>query len=130
MQRFKACSILFLVTISACTQQQANSQNALRPPIAIKDVSIIDVPGRPNFVFILVDDLDLLLGTVNYMPNLQEEIIESGLTIENFFITTPVCCPARVSFLKGQYAHNHEVYVVKQNGTRRVDNQWRLSNLS
>jgi arylsulfatase A-like enzyme len=66
--------------------------------------------SRPNILFILVDDLDLLLGTINHMPHLQIEIINNGASFENTFITTPICCPSRVSLLKGQFAHNHQIY--------------------
>ena len=43
------------------------------------------------------------------MPNLREELIEGGTTFENAFVTNSVCCPSRATFLRGQYAHNHQV---------------------
>ena len=32
-----------------------------------------------------------------------------GTSFESAFATTPLCCPSCVSFLRGQYAHNHGV---------------------
>ena len=62
--------------------------------------------GQPNFVLLLVDDLDWQL--VPHLSRLQQLAAE-GTRFENFFITTPICSPSRVSFLRGQYAHNHGV---------------------
>ena len=71
----------------------------------------------PNFVFILADDLredEMEVGFNRSLPGrrsaLQTELIDQGATLPNFFVTTPLCCPSRVSFLTGQYAHNHGVY--------------------
>lgn len=61
----------------------------------------------------MVDDLDVetmnVLIEKEAMPNLQENIINKGTTFKNSFVTTSVCCPSRVTFLTGQYAHNHGV---------------------
>ena len=99
-----------LLSLASCTPSSLNSQRDINPPEAISDATVQNMESRPNFLFILADDLDLLLGTIDFMPHLQKEIIGNGITFENSFITTPICCPARVSFLKGQYAHNHEIY--------------------
>src|SRR5439155_4970592 len=63
--------------------------------------------ARPNFIFILTDDLDA--RSVVCMPNVQRLLGDEGATFSNMFVTTPLCCPARSSFLRGQYAHNHGV---------------------
>lgn len=65
----------------------------------------------PNIVLIMADDLDLQLGTVATMPHLQALLVEEGLTLENFFVNASICCPSRASLLRGQYVHNHEVYI-------------------
>jgi arylsulfatase A-like enzyme len=76
-------------------------------PTAAADVEVIPNTNRPNIVFIMVDDLDAILGTTDYMPNLKTDIIDQGLTMQQFIITSPVCCPSRATFLRGQYTHNH-----------------------
>lgn len=62
---------------------------------------------QPNIVFILTDDQRY--DTLGYMPNLQSLVIDSGYTFKNAFVTTPLCCPSRVSIMTGQYAHEHGV---------------------
>ena len=77
--------------------------------------------GPPNIVLILVDDMrydEMELGFNRSLPGasaLETELIDKGTTFRNFFNTTPLCCPARASYLTGQYAHNHNVFA--NNGT-------------
>jgi len=73
------------------------------------DVQVIPKTNRPNILFILTDDLDAELGTANYMPHFQDLLVGRGLTMEDFYVTSPVCCPSRASILRGQYLHNHGV---------------------
>jgi N-acetylglucosamine-6-sulfatase len=63
--------------------------------------------NRPNFVVIVVDDLDI--SSVAYMPAVQRHLGDAGMFFSRFFATTPLCCPSRASILRGQYAHNHRV---------------------
>src|SRR5687768_13881236 len=67
--------------------------------------------GRPNIVFILLDDLraDALSCTGHPFvktPNIDRIGLE-GAIYRNAFVTTPLCVPSRASFLTGQYAHKH-----------------------
>ncbi|QJD29988.1 sulfatase family protein [Methylococcus geothermalis] len=65
-------------------------------------------PRLPSIVFILIDDLD--------MPTFQEQgVIDSllakhGTVFLNHFVNMSVCCPSRVTTLRGQYAHNTNIY--------------------
>ena len=63
-------------------------------------------PAPPNIILILADDLDLDLGTVDTMPNLQALVADQGVTLPNFFVNASICCPSRASMLRGQYVHN------------------------
>ncbi|MDZ4686196.1 MAG: sulfatase [Planctomycetaceae bacterium] len=73
----------------------------------------VESPGRPNIVFILIDDLrwDALGGTGHPFvktPNI-DRIGSEGARFRNAFVTTPLCLPSRASFLTGQYPHTHGV---------------------
>lgn len=65
--------------------------------------------SQPNFVFIITDDQDLKLDSLDYMPALHEQIISQGTTFANHFCTISICCPSRVSLLTGRAAHNTNV---------------------
>lgn len=80
-------------TMAASPTIVSTSTTALRP--------------RPNFVFVLTDDLDTSL--VQYMPKLEQLVRAEGLTFDNYFVSSAVCCPSRVSMLRGQLPHNTTV---------------------
>ncbi|MBN1146450.1 MAG: sulfatase [Anaerolineales bacterium] len=63
--------------------------------------------AKPNIVFILTDDLDA--ASIEYMPRLKSLIIDQGLTLTNFYISMPLCCPSRATILRGQYGHNTKI---------------------
>ncbi len=63
--------------------------------------------AQPNIVFIMSDDQDM--ATMQYMPRVQELLAAQGVTFENSFVTSPICCPSNVTALTGQYTFNHGV---------------------
>ncbi|KAI0968702.1 arylsulfatase-like protein [Xylaria arbuscula] len=65
--------------------------------------------GRPNIVFILTDDQDLHMGSLDYMPFVKEQLIDRGTSFRKHFCTTALCCPSRVSLWTGKAAHNTNV---------------------
>ncbi len=65
-----------------------------------------DLADVKNVVFVLVDDLDWNL--FNQIPRLVA-LKERGITFVNHTVTDSLCCPSRVSILRGQYIHNHKV---------------------
>ena len=63
--------------------------------------------ARPNVVVVMADDMRA--DDLRFMPHVRRLVAARGLTYENAFSPYPLCCPARASFLTGQYAHNHDV---------------------
>lgn len=64
---------------------------------------------RPNIVFILTDDQDLHMNSLDYLPHINKHIIEQGTLFKKHFCTTAICCPSRVTLLTGKAAHNTNV---------------------
>ena len=62
------------------------------------DVTVVPKSNRPNILFILTDDLDAKLGTLQYMPHLQQLMVSQGLMFNDFLIDTPLCCPSLFVF--------------------------------
>ena len=68
-------------------------------------------PSRPNVVVIIVDDMSFEL--LARMPNVRSLLVDHGLSFSNAFAVDPLCCPSRVSFLRGQYSHTTGEYNVQ-----------------
>jgi arylsulfatase A-like enzyme len=64
--------------------------------------------GRPNVVVIMTDDMRR--DDLRWMPKTRRLIARQGARFVNSFSPYPLCCPARASFLNGQYTHNHGVW--------------------
>jgi N-acetylglucosamine-6-sulfatase len=61
----------------------------------------------PNIVVIMVDDMPAHM--LAQMPLTRSAIGSAGVTFNQAFTEFSLCCPSRVTFLLGQYAHNHHV---------------------
>lgn len=66
-----------------------------------------DAVSQPNIVLILTDDQDVVLQGLIPMTATQKNLAFKGITFNNAFTSSPICCPSRASILSGQYAHNH-----------------------
>src|SRR3954462_7462560 len=80
---------------------------AMAAPLLAKD------EPRPNFLFILVDDLRFnapaCLGhPFVKTPNI-DRIAREGVTFTHAFVTTPLCSPSRASYLTGRWVRSHGV---------------------
>lgn len=69
---------------------------------------------KPNIVFIYTDDQAAwgigVHGNSQFVtPNL-DRLASEGAYFKNSFVTTPVCSPARVSQMTGQYASEYGIY--------------------
>lgn len=83
---------------------------ALMFPALICGFRVSD-PPRPNLVFLLSDDLAWDAADSVGRPRLElpslDRLAREGARFRNAFVTTSVCCPARLSFLTGRYVRNH-----------------------
>jgi len=62
---------------------------------------------RPNVVVLMTDDQTL--RSMRAMPRTRALIGDQGARFANSFVSNPRCCPARATFLTGQYSHNNGV---------------------
>ncbi len=70
-------------------------------------------PKRPNVLVLLTDDqrwdtLGCMGHPVLKTPNI-DRLAAEGVTFDNAFVTTAICCVSRASFITGRYAHHHRV---------------------
>lgn len=84
---------------------------AVLPAGQSREGSAHELPHRPNIVLVLTDDLDV--ESTSRIPRIQSLLTDRDTTFERAYVTTPSCCPSRVSVLTGKYAHNHTVYTNK-----------------
>src|ERR671921_645519 len=71
--------------------------------------SLAQTTPRPNIVFILGDDLRA--SDLDYMSNTRSLLVGQGVKFTKAWTTRSLCCPSSATTLRGQYAHNHEVWV-------------------
>jgi N-acetylglucosamine-6-sulfatase len=63
--------------------------------------------GRPNILVVMTDDQ--AKADVSKMPNVRRLLAARGTSFADAIDSFPLCCPARATFITGQYAHNHGV---------------------
>ena len=73
---------------------------------------------RPNVIVIDTDDMNVADMVV--MSKTLALLGGRGTTFSNSFVSYPLCCPSRATFLTGQYAHNHTVITDQRYG--QLDN--------
>ncbi|KAI3601354.1 arylsulfatase [Moniliophthora roreri] len=89
-----------LLSVQATSQLPAQSPNSTQRN------------QKPNIILIITDDQDVRTGTLEYMPKTRRTLGEQGITFERFYAPVSLCCPSRVSLLRAQYAHNHNITYV------------------
>jgi N-acetylglucosamine-6-sulfatase len=62
----------------------------------------------PNIVFILADDLDADAAAT--MEQVKALITDPGTRFDHHYVNVSLCCPSRVSTLRGQFAHNSGIF--------------------
>ena len=68
--------------------------------------------GPPNIVLILADDQRV--DQLSRMPTVQARLVDEGVSFSNAFVVDPLCCPARATILRGQYAHTTRIYGIRK----------------
>src|SRR3712207_943459 len=63
----------------------------------------------PNILFILTDDMKA--SDLEHMPYTKSLLVDQGVKFTKAWVTRSLCCPSRASTLRGQYTHNHGVWV-------------------
>ena len=60
--------------------------------------------ASPNVVVVMTDDLDV--ASMHVLKDTRRLLAQRGTSFVNSFVTTPLCCPSRSTFMTGLYAHN------------------------
>lgn len=63
--------------------------------------------SKPNVIFILTDDQTL--AEMQALPRTRALLGDQGATFDRAYISYPLCCPSRATFLTGEYMHNTNV---------------------
>lgn len=102
-------------TVSPASAAETTPSSAANPldgpapepsPTATPTTSAGSISEVRNVVLILADDLDTAL--FNQVPRLAA-LRDRGMSMLNQTVTDSLCCPSRVSIMRGQYIHNHRV---------------------
>jgi arylsulfatase A-like enzyme len=64
-------------------------------------------PRRYNVVVLMSDDQTL--ESMRVMRRTRISLGRAGATFNNHFVSYPLCCPSRATYLTGQFMHNHGV---------------------
>ncbi|KAF2259254.1 Arylsulphatase [Lojkania enalia] len=80
----------------------------MNPSDDLRDLEDV-ATNQPNIVFILSDDQDAKLNSLDYMPLLQKHLMSKGTHFQKHYCTVAWCCPSRVSLWTGKAAHNTNV---------------------
>ena len=63
--------------------------------------------SKPNVVVIMTDDQTV--EQLRVMTATRSLIGDAGARFDRSYVSFPLCCPSRATFLTGRYAHNHGV---------------------
>ncbi len=97
-----AAALLALLALSPCVFASAPPAASARTNQAAHAQD-----GSPNILVVMTDDM--AKSDVKFMPHVQRLLANKGTTFADAVDSFPLCCPARATFITGQYAHNHDV---------------------
>ena len=96
--RHAACAWLLMASVAVAVALAACSQS---------DAGAASTPQRPNIVVFMTDDQTV--AELGGMPRTRKLMERKGVRFDRSYVSYPVCCPSRATYLTGQYAHNHHV---------------------
>jgi arylsulfatase A-like enzyme len=85
----RSCLTAVCILLCACTALHAQTP----------------LPPATNYLIIMTDDQRW--DTLWAMPIVQQKLLRRGVRFTQAFVTTPLCCPARASFLSGGFYPHH-----------------------
>ncbi|KAF9347651.1 hypothetical protein BGX26_000883 [Mortierella sp. AD094] len=101
------------VAIISFSQLVSASSSSNQEPLAQVADDVINRHGhghqKPNFLVFLTDDQDRRMNSLDHLPLVKKYLRDEGTEFTNYYTTTAMCCPSRVSLWSGQFAHNHNV---------------------
>lgn len=62
-----------------------------------------DPPARDKFNIVVIFTDDQRFDSIPQMPNVSSRLVPRGVTFENAYVPTPLCCPARASTYSGGF---------------------------
>ena len=96
--RHAQIALLILATIAAGAGVSCGSRSSAQAQLSAE---------KPNLVVVMTDDQTV--AELATMPNTRALIEAKGVRFDRNYVSYPVCCPSRATYLTGQYAHNHGV---------------------
>jgi arylsulfatase A-like enzyme len=104
-------SVLLLTSVALAAVLLTGACGAGKPTLV--QVS----PAKPNFVFILADDMRK--DDLKYMPKTRSLLAQRGMSFTNAYVSNPLCCPSRATIMRGQYSHNTGVWTNNKSSDRK-----------
>ncbi|KAK3112976.1 hypothetical protein LTR53_010186 [Teratosphaeriaceae sp. CCFEE 6253] len=75
----------------------------------VATLATLTAAEQPNILFVLTDDQDWHMQSLDYMPLLHKHMINEGTLYDGHYCTVAVCCPSRVNLWTGKAAHTTNV---------------------
>jgi arylsulfatase A-like enzyme len=70
--------------------------------LAAAGLSVCACTKQPNFVYVLCDDMNELLGDETILSQTRSLIADQGARAANAFVSSPKCTPSRSAWLSGR----------------------------
>ena len=94
------CTAAVLVA-GGCSASEISASETSASETSQEEEGAEPATDRPSIIFVLTDDLDY--ASTFKMPQIRSRLIEEGISLEEAFVSHPICCPSRATFLTGLY---------------------------